>query len=428
MRLPSLVLAACMAAAPVAWSQQALRGTPETNRAASLTLAAALLRAEDVNPTLRVKLAERAAAEGASRDAHAPLAFNPQVQLEAARRDAPTVAGRENFRELAGGVSQTLETGGQPAFRRAWTDAALQALEQEIADLRLQQRAEVGRRFYRVLALQSRVEVETRAVSLFEEAARAVERRRAAGEDTRLDANLALVEAERARNQAAATREQLLEARAALAVPLQWPSGELPQVEGALDLLPAQYTEAQLLASIASHPRLQALASRQRSSEARVGLERAAARSPDVTLGVSSGREGPPGARERLTTFTVSVPIPLFRRNASGIGAALTESQQAAVVRQETERDLPTQVRSQWAQLQSLRERVERYQRAVLPALSRNEELSARSRQAGQIGILEQLVTQRQVLDARRDLLDAQLDYLTTQLTLEATAGWQVKP
>ena len=53
--------------------------------------------------------------------------------------------------------------------------------------------------------------------ALFDSTAAAVEKRRAAGEDTRLDANVALVEAERARNQLALAQEQLLEARAALA-------------------------------------------------------------------------------------------------------------------------------------------------------------------------------------------------------------------
>lgn len=423
MRLPSLVLAAFVAAAPAAWAQGAPGDNTQALEPTVLSLRAALQRAEAVNPVLRTKLAERAAAEGTRRDAHTLLAFNPQLQLESTRRQVPEPTGSDRFRERAVGLSQTIEIGGQPGFRRESADAALQALESEIADLRLQQRAEVGRRFYRVLALQSRVEVESRAAALFEEAARAVERRRAAGEDTRLDANIALVEAERARNQASFAREQLLEARAALAVPLRWSSGELPQVTGNLETLPLPYAESDLLRSALSQPRLQALVARQRSSEARVRLEQAA-RTPDVTLGVASAREGPPGGQERLTTFSVSVPLPLFKRNASGIGSALTQAEQASIARQEAERDVPTQVRTLWMQLQSLRERVDRYQRAVLPALSRNEELSAKSRQAGQIGLLEQLVAQRQVLDARRDLLDAQLESLNTQMTLEATAGW----
>lgn len=418
MRLPSLMFAALFIAAPLAWGQ----GTQ-----APLTLSQALARADAANPVLRAKLAQLAAAEGTRRDAHSLFAYNPQVQAESTRRDVPLLPGTETQREWKAGISQTIEIAGQPGYRREAADAALQALRSEIDDLRLQQRAEVGKRFYRVLALQRRVEVESRAAATFEQAAGAVERRRAAGEDTRLDANVALVEAERARNQLSAIREQLLEARSALATPLYAVAGELPEVTGDLEVAQPAYTESQLLAHAQTQPRLQGLQARQLSAQARVRLERAM-RAPDVTLGIASGREGPGAARERLTTFSVSVPLPLFRRNAGGIGAAVTEAEQATVERESAERDVPTQVRALWLRLQSLRERVQRFERTVLPALARNEELSTKSRQAGQIGLLEMLIAQRQVLDARRDLLDAQLVLITTQLTLEATAGWAAQP
>jgi len=63
-----------------------------------------------------------------------------------------------------------------------------------------------------------------------------------------------------------------------------------------------------------------------------------------------------------------------------------------------------------------------------LPALSSNEELSRKSLKAGQIGLLELIVTNRQSLDAQRDLVDALLDYQTTRLALEADAGWTDHP
>ena len=64
-------------------------------------------------------------------------------------------------------------------------------------------------RFHAVLAAQRRVQLEQRSVDLFDGTAQAVAKRRAAGEDTRLDANVALIEAERARNALALAREQL---------------------------------------------------------------------------------------------------------------------------------------------------------------------------------------------------------------------------
>ena len=69
-------------------------------------------------------------------------------------------------------------------------------------------------------------------MSLFESTAAAVQKRRVAGEDTKLDANVAAVEAERARNQLAQANEQLLDARNELSAKLQLSSERLPQAYG----------------------------------------------------------------------------------------------------------------------------------------------------------------------------------------------------
>ena len=50
--------------------------------------------------------------------------------------------------------------------------------------------------------------------------------------------------------------------------------------------------------------------------------------------------------------------------------------------------------------------------------------MAAKSRQAGQIGLLEQLVINRQTLDAERELSDALAEYHATRIELENAAGW----
>lgn len=427
MRYKTLALAAacCLAFGP-AVAQEQPPATAQTGHR-TLTLPEALSLGEGSNPALQAKRAHVLAAEGQATDAAAWLPNNPQLSLEKTRRSVPEPAGTAPRNEWSAGVSQTLEIAGQPGHRRQATRAALDAVRLEIDDTRRQLRAEISERFFRVLALQLRQEVEAQALKLFEDTARAIEKRRAAGEDTRLDANVALVEAERARNQLASVEEQLGEARAALAASLQLPAAELPQAVGTLEPSPLPYDRDALLQAALAQPRIQALAAREQSASSRLQLERAA-RYPDVTVGMNVGREGSVEARERLTTFTVSVPLPLFKRNAAGIGQANTELTQAQLERRAAERDVPAQVQALWSKLQSLRGRVERLQRAVLPALADNERLSVKSRQAGQIGLLELIVTTRQALDARRDLIDALLDYQTTRAALEAAAGWTGQP
>jgi cobalt-zinc-cadmium efflux system outer membrane protein len=119
------------------------------------------------------------------------------------------------------------------------------------------------------------------------------------------------------------------------------------------------------------------------------------------------------------------VPLPLFKHNAAGIGQASSELSQVRIEREAAARDLRAQVYTLWAKVQSLQARVRRLKESVLPALADNQQLSVKSRLAGQIGLLELIVVNRQALDARRDLIDALGDLQATRHTLEAAAGWQ---
>ena len=388
-----------------------------------LTLSQALSLAESANPTFRAKQAQLTAAEGVQTDARALLFNNPQFSTELIRRGVPQ-AGQadESHREWNAGLTQTLEIAGQRGLRRDAADAAFAALRAEIADALRTARATASGRFYRVLALQQRVLLEGQALKLFEDTARAIQKRRAAGEDTRLDANIATVEAERARNQVALAQEQLLAARSELAATLQWPPASLPEVVGDLAMTPRRFSRADLLAGVETQPRLRALVERENSATSRLKLEQAGIY-PDVTVGLRVGREGPESARERLTSLTVSVPLPLFKRNASGIGQARTDLSQAQIERQTTLRDARANVNTLGLRLDSLESRVRRLQESMLPLLADNQQLSVKSREAGQIGLLELIVVNRQALDAQRDLNDALSEYHATRLELELAAG-----
>jgi cobalt-zinc-cadmium efflux system outer membrane protein len=401
------------------------RSVPDAAQPAlqALTLQEALALVDSTNPALKAKQAQLAAAEGAQTDANALLSSNPQLSLDQTRRSL-SLPGQpsESWNEWNAGLSQTLEIAGQRGYRKEATAAALSALRSEIEDTRRVARTAVSDRFHRVLALQQRVALELEAVKLFDDTAAAVQKRRAGGEDTKLDANLATVEAERARNQLALAQEQLIDARSDLAATLQLPPASLPQALGELSLPQRGFVLADLMASVDTQPRLRALQDRESSSSARLKLEQAAVY-PDVTVGLSLGREGLGDARERLTTLSVSVPLPLFKQNASGIGQARSELSQAQIEREAALRNARASVSALWLKLTSLESRVRRLQGSMLPALADNQQLSVKSQRAGQIGLLELIVVSRQSLDARRDLNDALAEYHATRHALEAAAG-----
>ncbi len=391
--------------------------------AASLTLEEAWARAEEFSPALRTTRANLATVEGQLRDVRAPLWNNPQLSGEAVHRTFTQPAlPNESSPEFGVGLSQTFELAGQQGHRREAAQRELEALKATIEETRRQIRAEVEQRFVRVLALQLLIGTEEQTLKFVDAAATAVKKRVTAGEDSRLDGNLAIVEAGRARNQLAVLREQLIQARADLAGVMQLPPADLPEVAGELVPRGDAYTLEQLLASASSRPRLLALEQREKAARSRFDLERAA-RYPDVTIGVIGGREGPLAARENFIGLSVAIPLPLFRRNATGIGRANTELAQAQIDRQTTERDVRANVIALWQRLESLRERAKQLNETVLPGLDENQRLYTKAFRAGEIGLVQLLLVNRQLLEGRRDLLDATRDLRLTIVEIEAAAG-----
>ncbi|MFO1330973.1 MAG: TolC family protein [Rubrivivax sp.] len=417
MRFPWLVLA-CVLATPVF-------PTAHAQGAAPLTLADAVRLAQAANPAVRAREAQLAAAEGTRREARALLFNNPELAAEGTRRRFVSPDGSAH--EWNAGIAQVFETGGQQAHRRDAAEAALEALQAEIDDARRQAGAAAALRHGAVLAAKRREQIEQRGVELFDSTAQAIDQRRAAGEDTRLDANVARIEAERARNAHGVARERLLDARAELAVVLQLPAPALPEVAGTLDPPAAlRYDLQRLLDSMAAQPRLRALGGREDAARARLAVERAA-RYPDLKLGLFAGREGAGNARENLATLALSLPLPLFKQNDAAIGQASSDAAQAQIDRAAVVRDTEAQVRRLWLRLGSQRERVERLQRTMAAAAADNRQLAAKSRQAGQIGLLDQLLVDRQTIDAEREFNDALAEYHATRIELETAAGWPLE-
>lgn len=322
------------------------------------------------------------------------------------------------------GLTQTFEIAGQQGMRRSAAEQSLAATQELVMETRRQLHTEVEQQFVGVLNLQLRIQMEEQMFRLIEEAAKAVSKRVAAGEDSRLDGNLAKVEAERAQNQVFLLREQLIQARAELATLLQLPADNLPEVVGDIDPPPAPFGLEELLTLAANRPLLRVFDYREKAARSRLDLERAAVY-PDVTLGLGSARGTPDNPEMKVMALSASLPLPLFHRNDTGIGRAMTELIQVQLQKQAAQRDSHAQVLALWERWENLKVRVKRLNESVLPSLKENQHLSSISFREGEIGLLQLLLVNRQVLDGQRDLLDARTELRLTQVALEAAAGWQ---
>jgi cobalt-zinc-cadmium efflux system outer membrane protein len=400
-----------------------LAGVALPATALTLTLGEAWRIAEQANPAIRSAQAAIHAAEGQLAESRAPLWNNPGLALEGSRTRIPqATAPDDRVNAWRAGVSQQFEIGGQQGRRREVAEAEIAAIRANIAEVRAALRADVEQRFVQVLALQLRADVERQTVSIVEQSSGIMARRLEAGEVGRLDANLARVEAERARNQLVQLDEQLTQARAELASVLQLPAGELPEVAGELRR-DAGYKLEDLLQAASRRRQLETFARKEEAARSRLDLERAA-RYPDVTLGLFSGRDGPPTLRENLVGLSVSVPLPIFRRNEAGVGRAMTELTQVQIDRQAAERDAPAGVRTHWLRVAQLESRAQRLRETVLKILGDNLRLSQIALREGEIGIAEVLLVNRQVAETRRELLDAETELRLARVALERAAGW----
>lgn len=391
--------------------------------AAPLTLEEAMRIAESANPAIRNALAAIHAVEGQLAEAQALLWNNPTAALEGSRTSVPQAAAPDDrFDTWRAGIAQSFEIAGQQGQRRAVAEAEIAAIRANIAEVRAALHADVEQRFVQVLALQLRGAVEQQTLAIVTDAAAAMAKRLAAGEVGRLDANLANVEAERARNQLVQLGEQLTQARAELAALLQLPPGELPEVTGDLRR-DARYTLEDLVQAVSRRHQLETLARREDAARSRLELERSM-RYPDVTFGVFAGRDGPPTLREDTLSLAVAVPIPLFRRNEAGIGRAMTELTQAQIQRQAAQRDAAAGVHAHWQRVTQLEGRAKRLREGVLKTLEDNQRLAQVALREGEIGIAELLLVNRQVAETRRELLDAESELRLERIALERTAGW----
>ena len=392
-----------------------------------LTLEQAWALAELANPELRAAQANLIAAKGQAADARGLLWNNPQPFGEIVRRQIPEPGQPTNVRDWRVGLQQTFETGGQQGIRRTLARENLAAVELAIADTRRRVRLDVAQQFFRVLGLQQRITMERETLALIESAAGAVRKRVTEGEDTRLDGNLAEIEAARARNQLALLLEQLLRARVELASMLQLPPGQYPEVAGTLEPMPSRIDLQTLLASLEQRPDITASAARLRAAFSQLRLERATV-SPDVTVALSYGRDGSIFRDERVVGINVSVPIPLFRRNATGIGRAITERTQREIEDTALNRNARADIQALSVQMENLRSRVERLRGSVLPLLEENQRLSQIALREGEIGLLQLLTVNRQLLDGRRDLAEAQTELRLIEALLDPRTGAPMTP
>jgi len=333
----------------------------------TLTLDAALARAEAASPLIRRALAEQAAA--AARDVGASQIFpaNPLLSVGAGPRheDFPGGGAQQGVQYFLH-AEQEVEIGGQRGARRAAVDRGLRAAAFRVEVARAETRARVRAVYVAAQLAQARVDAAAAREALVNQLLDAVAARVASGASSEVDLQVARLErgiAARARMDAALVA---VDASARLRLLLGLAPGTPLHLEPAPALPPPRQGDLPALVERAQAARaeLAALSAQRSQVDAELAsLHRQAVPSP--TLFVDLERDLP---GQLFVGGGVAVPIPMWRRQEGPLALVHAEGARLDQELELAERDVGLEVERAFAAEAAERRIARLLEAEVLPA------------------------------------------------------------
>ena len=308
------------------------------------------------------------------------------------------------------GVQQLFERGNKRELRMGIADANIDASRGEFADIRRQQKSALYAGYFDLVAAQERLRIVNETAAAFQKTMDAVERRLKAGDISAADVARIRVDALRAQNDARLAQAERLKAQtqlayvigmerdaAAIAAADAWPVPGAPvaaaEIEKALD------------------QRADVIAARARIAAAEKNRDLARAlRTRDVTGSVQF--EHFPGDFSN-NTFGVGISIPLFT-NYYYEGEIRRAEIDLLSARDNHERVRALalgEINARRADLDAARERVQRFEGALLSEARRAAEAAEFAYSRGAIGVMDLLDSRRQLYATRLEASASQADY-----------------
>ncbi len=179
------------------------------------------------------------------------------------------------------------------------------------------------------------------------------------------------------------------------------------------------WSATEILSALPGHPRLQALQQNVDAAETGVELAREKFKpgfSVDLTYGGRGGRNPDGSSRPDLLSMMVMMDVPLFtgKRQDRLLAASVAESSAAAFQRDDVYRQMRSEVETQAAVLRRERERIELFERVLLPEAEFNADATFEAYQAA----VEDLTT---LMRARITEYELELDYARLQADMRKT-------
>lgn len=395
----------------------------------ALTLAEVQRRALAQNPAFLAERQEYDIARGQLTQARV-YNFNPELEFEAPGAGSAGAPGEYEAR-----LTQEVEWAGQRGLRISAARSGLNRAEFVVRNAARQTLADASTAFYAALAAQQRLEVARQLSQLNQQLLDATRIQAREGELSSMEANLAEIEAGRARARVLAAQREATSAR----LELQRLAGIHPEQEIQLvvalpdpPLPPTLNPDSLISLALARRPDLAARTTAVDQAEALTRLARREA-IPNLRVGVIAEREalagvpGSPVSADRYESprigLAVSIPVPLFDRNQGLVAERAAQTEQARLSRSATELAVRTQVTDAYRGYVAASEEARVYEQDVLQPARSNQELLETAYRAGKVNLSTLLLLRNQLLDAELGYWDAWLAERRALIALQAATS-----
>ena len=387
----SLTSSSAVAAAESVTAQPAHREREWQN---TTTLAVAWDKALAANPGLQAARYGAAATEGAIVQSKA----RPNPELAFTQEDT-----RSDTRSSTFQINQLIELGGKREARMRMAEGEKAAAQASVFETQAALRYQLVTYFNELLLLQQRVQFASKTHALTVLATDAAEKRVQAGKVPPLEASRAQVAQANAALELQQAESLIVVAQQNLASLWGGSAAEVGVASGDFYVTEEAPTADQLESLLEEAPAM--LLARQTLEQSRAASELERARrvqDPTVSVGVKRARE----VGRNQVVLGVSIPLPLFDRNAGNQLQALRKVDQAEQKLQEQRLQLQAQVFSARQQWLSSHRQLGLLKSQIIPTAQSAYDVAVRGFTLGKFNFLDVLDAQRTLFESQRQLLD----------------------
>ena len=388
-----------------------------TSEEGKVTLESAVQTAVRENPELN---AVRKKVEVArARVAGIALLDNPKLETE--------FAGGTDFKQ-GFELTQTFQLGGQRRHQRRIAQNRLEKANIERAEASRLLTKSVKIAFYELALTQEKLQLAKKIVAYSEQMHDIAQFRFETGDISRTQANLANIQLQSARREAATLESEMrlarLELNGLMGIALE---AERNAIGSLPEAIPADMPLKLTLDTLKTH----ALAHRTDLKSLRLDAQLSenkrllakAANIPDLSVGAIGERS----TNENMFGLKLSVPLPLFDRNRAEIDAAAAQQQVETVRIGDTERKIIREVMSAFLSLNIARKTIESYKGNALELLNENLDLTRTAYEFGEAELLEVILMQNEFIKTQFAYLEALATYYKALTQLEAAIGTSIE-